>query len=130
MEHFPYQDGWRQGYCSPQRQAGHRQREDGRLSRARKARSSDRPNRAAKPRQHAVLPQHLHQGTAGEVALTCGDVKTQETEVSAMNGARWLVFCLGVALLLQAGCGSGVSDAKLRNDLKQTGLAWHEYQDE
>ena len=41
-----------------------------------------------------------------------------------------LMTLLAAAALFQAGCGTSVSsDAKLRNDLKQTGLAWLEYQD-
>ena len=46
-----------------------------------------------------------------------------------MKSVRLFVLCLGAALLLQAGCGPS-SDAKLKNDLKTTGLAWHMYHDD
>ena len=45
-----------------------------------------------------------------------------------MHHSKLLVLSLSAALLLQFGCG-GASDAKLRNDLKQTGLAFHNYHD-
>jgi hypothetical protein len=46
-----------------------------------------------------------------------------------MHHFKLLVSCLSAALLLQIGCG-GTSNAKLRNDLKQTGLAYHLYHDD
>ena len=46
-----------------------------------------------------------------------------------MHHGKLLVICLSAALLLQFGCG-GASDVKLRNDLKQTGLAYHTYHDD
>ena len=45
-----------------------------------------------------------------------------------MNHGKWMLFVLGAVLSLQAGCGS--SQASLRNDLKQTGLAYHMYHDD
>ena len=46
-----------------------------------------------------------------------------------MKNRSLLLLVLGLAVLFQPGCG-GLSDAKQRNDLKQTGLAWHEFNDE
>jgi len=40
-----------------------------------------------------------------------------------------ILLCLGLALPLLPGCGAP-AEAKLRNDLKQTGMAWHIYHDE
>jgi mannitol-specific phosphotransferase system IIBC component len=42
-----------------------------------------------------------------------------------------LLLCLAVSFMCYAGCGSsGVSDVKLKNDLKETGLEWLSYQDD
>ena len=44
-----------------------------------------------------------------------------------MVAVRCLVFSLGIALLFQAGCGA--SSSRLKNDLKATGMAYHNYHD-
>lgn len=44
-----------------------------------------------------------------------------------MNAVRCLVVGLCIALLFQAGCGA--SSARLKNDLKMTGMAYHSYHD-
>ena len=50
-------------------ETGRRQRRDGELLGARQADLSDRPDRAAEPRQHAVVQEHLHSRT--EVGPAC-----------------------------------------------------------